>query len=113
MSKNSFTYGNIDSNGIKILYRGDKTPMKVRINAGIFSIGYSEDTEKFVKTWKKILLKNVKWGNGQLALFKAYKTYSHKVKLIKMDKKFNDLGSIKGNCFLDDSIMWHSKLYQT
>ena len=101
----------VDSKSIKILYRGDKAPKKVRFNAGIFSIGYSNETHKFVRTWRKYLLKHLKWGHGQLALFEAYRTYSHKVKLIKMNKKFNDLGASDRECFLDNSVMWHCKLH--
>lgn len=94
---------------IKILYRGDKKFKKVRFNAGIFSIGHSVETNKMINRWEKLLLTKMKWGQGQLALFNAYTQHSHRVRLIKMDKKFNDLGSLKGECFLDDSVMWHCK----
>lgn len=94
---------------LKILFRGGNHP-RTRFNAGIFNIGYSEETYKLVCDWRNNLKSNLIWGMGQLELWKAYNKHKDNVELIKMPKKFNDLGSSVGKDFFrDDSLMWHCK----
>jgi len=100
----------IESNQLKILYRGDNKPDKVKINAGIFNIGSSEITYGFVCDWYERIKVNAKWGMGQLEMWKAYQDHKDKIELIKMDEKFNDLGgSDRPNAFSKYSAMWHCK----
>lgn len=100
----------VQPNQIKILYRGDDAPEKVRINAGIFNIGYSNETYDFICDWKKRIESNAKWGMGQLEFWRAYKDHKDKVELIDMGSKFNDLGGLdRPNAFSDSSVMWHCK----
>lgn len=95
---------------LKILYRGDKKPNKVKFNAGIFSLGCSDQTHFMVKDWYKGLIKNPVWGMGQLELWKSYSRNQKNVKLVKMHEKFNDLGGLdRPNAFDKDSVMWHCK----
>jgi len=95
---------------LKILYRGDDKPDKVKFNAGIFSMGNSKPMLEFLNRWYERLEKNAKWGMGQLELYKTYKEFKDKIELVKMDVKYNDLGgSDRPNAFADSSIMWHCK----
>jgi len=101
---------NVKPKQLKILYRGDNVPEKVKINAGIFNIGYSEETYNFICDWYERIKINAKWGMGQLEFWRTYKKYRDKIKLIKMDGKFNDLGGLdRPNAFANDSVMWHCK----
>jgi hypothetical protein len=97
-------------NQLKILYRGDDKPDKVKINAGIFNIGCSIPTLTFICDWRERIRTNAKWGMGQLEFWNAFKDYQDEIELIKMSDKFNDLGgSDRPNAFDDDSVMWHCK----
>ena len=95
---------------LKILYRGKEAPEKVKINAGIFNIGCSEETYNFICNWKKRIEINAKWGMGQLEFWRAYKEHKNEIELIKMLEKFNDLGgNDRPNAFDTGSVMWHCK----
>lgn len=98
----------VESEQLKILYRGDNKPENVRINAGIFNIGYSKITYDFICDWYERIKVNAVWGQGQLELWRAYKDSN--VKLIEMSNKFNDLGgNDRPNAFDNASVMWHCK----
>ena len=102
----------IKSKQLKILYRGDNVPEKVKINAGIFNIGCSEETYNFICDWYERIKINDKWGMGQLEFWRVYKKYKNKIELIKINNKFNDLGGLdRPNAFNNDSVMWHCKKY--
>lgn len=104
------TFLEVEPTQLKILYRGDHKPEKVRFNAGIFNIGYSKETYGFVDDWHKGLLNNAIWGMGQLEMYKAYLKHQHRVQLVHLDDKYNDLGGLnRPNAFSDDSVMWHCK----
>ena len=101
---------------LKILYReksglwGKNVPERVKFNAGIFNLGYSENILEFISSWHDKLSKNMVWGNGQLELHRTYEKYSKKIDLVKMPEKFNTLGdSTNPNCFVDNAVMWHCK----
>jgi len=97
---------------LKILFRGDDVPEKVRFNAGIFRIGYSYGTYKMVCDWEEGLRNNMVWGMGQLELYKAFKKNEDLIDLVMMPEAFNDLGdSTNDDSFAPDSLMWHSKKY--
>lgn len=97
-------------NQLKILYRGDKKPDKVKFNAGIFSIGHSKETHKLIQDWYDSLINNAIWGMGQLELWKTYSKNRKYVELVKMSERFNDLGgNDRPNAFDKDSVMWHCK----
>jgi hypothetical protein len=97
---------------LKILFRGDDVSEKVRFNAGIFRIGYSNATYKLICDWEEGLRNNMVWGMGQLELYKAYKKNKDKVELVKMSKSYNDLGdSTNPDAFAPDSLLWHSKKF--
>ncbi len=99
----------IKPNQLKILFRGNHVPPKVRFNAGIFNMGCSDETYKLVCDWHRQLKKNTVWGMGQLELWKAYKNNLN-VDLVKMSDKYNDLGdSTNDDSFAPTSVMWHSK----
>jgi hypothetical protein len=100
----------IEPKQLKILYRGDKKPDKVKFNAGIFRIGYSKETAKMMDDWHDGLIKNTIWGMGQLELWKAYHKNRNRVELVKMPKRFNDIGgNDRPDAFDEESVMWHSK----
>lgn len=100
----------IEPTQLKILYRGDNKPDKVKFNAGIFRIGCSDATKKLINDWYSALEKNAIWGMGQLELWKAYYKNRKMVELVKMEEKFNDLGgNDRPNAFSKESVMWHSK----
>lgn len=95
---------------LKILYRGDDVPDKVKINAGIFNVGCSLNTHAFINEWQRRVEVNAKWGMGQLELWRSYKIHEDNIELIKMSEKFNDLGGVdRPNAFADDSVIWHCK----
>lgn len=95
---------------LKILYRGDHTTDKVKFNAGVFSIGCSEETKFFLADWKERITKNAKWGMGQLELWRAYQDNKSSIELYKMSNTYNDLGGEdRPDAFADTSVIWHSK----
>lgn len=94
---------------LKILFRGNHVIEEGRFNAGIFNIGYSDETHKLTNDWYTQLQKNAIWGMGQLELWKAYKKNPN-VELIEMPESYNDLGdSTNNDSFAKDSLMWHCK----
>lgn len=94
---------------LKILYRKNN-PEKVLFNAGIFSIGCSLESMDFLYRWKTRLERNMKWGMGQLELWRTYQEFKEMIELVELDSKYNDLGgSDRPNAFADDSIIWHCK----
>lgn len=98
----------LDGNQFKILNRN--TPDKdCKFQAGIFFVGYSQETLDLISDWEEITVKENKWFADQKNLYLMYEKHSDKVKLIKMDKKFNDVGCSKNPCFLKDSYIWHCK----
>ncbi len=100
----------VNSNQLKILFRGDNKPEKVRFNAGVFSIGRSDETYSFICDWYCRLRKNAVWGMGQLEMYKAYQKHKGGIELVEMEERFNDLGgSDRPNAFDDESIIWHCK----
>lgn len=101
---------NVDNNQLKILFRGEHKPEKVRFNAGAFSIGNSDETYKFICDWYDKLSRNAVWGMGQLEMYKAYQDNVDGIELVKMLERFNDLGGLdRPNAFADESIVWHCK----
>ena len=100
----------IDRKQLKIFFRGEDRPEKVRVNAGVFSLGNSDITLDFVLDWYKGLLSNPVWGQGQLFMYRSYKKYEKDIEMVKLSKSFNDLGDTDNpDCFLDDSVIWHCK----
>lgn len=96
---------NIKPKQFKILFRKGQ-PERIRINAGIFNIGYSQICCNFMKDWYQGCLLNKKWGNGQLELWRSYKRFSKKIELIDITKKFNSVG----RHFEKEYIIWHCKM---
>jgi hypothetical protein len=90
---------------LKILYR-ENAPDRIKINAGIFNIGHSKVCCKFIKDWHQGCVRNKKWGNGQLQLWKSFKKYKERIELTDITKKFNSVG----RHFEDDYVVWHCKL---
>jgi hypothetical protein len=90
---------------LKILYRKE-SPERVRINAGVFSIGYSEISCEFINKWYNRIKTGKKWGDGQLEFWRAFKTYMKKnqIKLVDLSLKFNSTGK-----FNEEYVVWHCK----
>jgi hypothetical protein len=88
---------------LKILYRKG-SPERVRINAGVFNIGYSKETYDFICEWYNRIKVNKRWGQGQLEFWRAYKRHRDKVKMIELSLKYNSTGK-----FNDEYIIWHCK----
>lgn len=95
----------IDPEELKILYRKD-SPIKVRFNAGVFNIGYSEITRNLIKDWYKRIKVGKRWGAGQLELWNAFQKYKKKIKMTNIGRKYNSAG----DHFEDDYIIWHCKM---
>jgi hypothetical protein len=89
----------------KILFRKGQ-PERIRINAGIFNVGYSRICCNFIKDWHQGCLRNKKWGNGQLELWKSYKKFNKNIELIDITKKFNSVG----RHFEPEYLIWHCKM---
>lgn len=89
---------------LKILYRKN-SPERVRINAGVFNIGYSKETYDFICDWYNRIKVNKRWGQGQLEFWRAFKSYRNsKIKMIELPLKYNSTGK-----FNDEYIIWHCK----
>ena len=89
---------------LKILYRKG-SPEHVRINAGVFNIGYSKETYNFICDWYNRIKVNKRWGQGQLEFWRAYKKgYKKKIEMIELPLKYNSAGK-----FNDKYIIWHCK----
>lgn len=103
----------IDPQQLKIFYRGghkQRPGIDSPINAGILNLGYSQETYEFVCDWLDGCIKNPVWGQGQRVLWDTYKKYSNDIELVKMSKKFNDLGGKGDDTIFDSkSVMWHCK----
>ena len=60
--------------------------------------------------WLERLSQNIRWGMGQLELYKTSQEFVDKIDIIQLDEKYNDLGGTdRPNAFADDSIIWHCK----
>jgi hypothetical protein len=96
----------VGSEELKILYRKG-SPERVRINAGVFTIGYSAITHKFITTWYNEIKVGHKWGDGQLVFWKIFKKYMHRkdIKLTDITFKFNSAGAK----FNEEYVVWHCK----
>ncbi len=101
---------NVSHNGLKILFRGMDKKEHLRFNTGVFSIGNSKETYKMVCDWYNMSNKRIKWSIDQIDLWRAYYNNRDKINLVKLSKKFNDLGSNDKKCFFEDSIIWHCKM---
>lgn len=98
------------TNQLKIYYRGDDVPDKVKFQAGIFAVGYSDETMKFISEWSDIIQSDMYWYADQKQLYLVYNKYSDNIKLIKMSRIFNDIGdSTRTDVFDNNSVIWHCK----
>jgi len=93
----------IESKQLKILYRKN-APYHVKINAGVFNIGYSKETHSFINSWYQAIKVNKKWGQGQLEFWRVFRTYRKRIKMVELPMKFNSIGH-----FNDEYIIWHCK----
>jgi lipopolysaccharide biosynthesis glycosyltransferase len=88
---------------LKILYRKD-SPERVKINAGVFSIGYSRITYKFIDHWYNRIKVGKKWGDGQLEFWRGFQRYRSKIEMVELPLKFNSIGK-----FNQEYFVWHCK----
>jgi hypothetical protein len=88
---------------LKILYRKD-SPERVKINAGVFTIGNSQVCQKFITHWHKRIAKGKKWGDGQLEFWRGFKKFKDNIELVDIGFKYNSAGH-----FNDDYVVWHCK----
>ena len=95
----------VKSKQLKILYRKE-APERVKINAGVFNIGYSDISYKFIKDWHSRILRNKKWGIGQLEFWRVFKKYRKNIEMTNITKKYNSAG----RHFEKDCIVWHCKM---
>ena len=93
----------LDGNVLKILVREKRRGDGTRFQAGIFGLGNSDVTRKYVKDLKESLEGESEWYDDQTNLFKFYKENKDKIKLINAGHKYND------SEFKDKSIVWHCK----
>lgn len=100
----------VKTNQLQIRYRGNNVKTKVRFNAGVFAIGYSEQTLRFISKWNEVIIRKNIWYEDQLQLYLIYKEFSNDIELIKMSQSFNDMGdSTNMDVFRDNSLIWHCK----
>ncbi len=102
----------VEPNQLKIYVRKTDYTNKfdAAINAGIFNLGCSEQTHKFLSDWYDGCAATPIWGQGQVEMWKAYEKYKKDIELVPMPLKFNDLGDRNNpNMFADESVMWHCK----
>ena len=100
----------VSTNQLKISYRGDDVAPKIRFQAGVFAVGYSEATIKFISEWNSIVQSKHEWYADQLHLYLTYMKYSDSIELIKMPRIFNDIGdSTRDDVFDAGSTIWHCK----
>lgn len=107
----SFLWEGVKTNQFKIVYRGIAVPIKNRFQTGVIVIGYSNDTLNMINDWNDKLKITHKWFSDQIFLYEVYQKYIYKIKFIHMNRSLNDVGDSTKECFLDDSIIWHSKRY--
>ena len=101
-------WSDIKPNSLKIMVRDSKKNSD-KFQAGIFAVGKSEITQKYIGEWNREVQKENKWFSDQRILYLMYNKYKHKIDLINMPVKFNDVGKSDGKCFMEDSINWHCK----
>lgn len=77
--------------------------------AGIFCLGYSKNTLEYATEWGKEIQKKNNWYEDQLQLYLKYEKYKEKIDLIELPFSYNDVGNSEGECFLQDSHIWHCK----
>ena len=97
----------IGSNTLKVMVR-ENAPEKNRFQAGIFGIGYSQESIDYITDWRNIIRKGNRWFLDQLELYRVYEKHKNNISLLSMSKDFNDIGG-REDSFSDDSYIWHSK----
>jgi len=99
---------NINPDSFKIVYR-EKNPDKSKFQAGVFVIGVSNSTIRFIEDWNQHIVSINEWYADQLWLYRIWKKHPG-VKMIKMPLSLNNVGdSTKEHPFLKDSVVWHCK----
>ena len=93
----------INPKELKILHRKG-SPERVRINAGVFTIGNSEVCKKFIRHWHKRISRGKKWGDGQLEFWRGFQKFRNKIRMVELDIKYNSTGKVN-----DEYIVWHCK----
>lgn len=101
-------YG-VETSQLKVLYRADQGAA-VKFNTGILVIGYSEPTYKMIVDWNKAVQLEPYWYVNQFNLYKIYRKYKDKLKLIPMSRGIHDIGdSTRNDIFNGNSVIWHCK----
>jgi len=90
---------------LKILYRKGASE-ESRINAGVFNIGYSQESCDFIDDWHQRVISNAEWGKGQLELWRSFKRHRDNIELVDITKKYNSVG----RHFYPDFVIWHCKM---
>ena len=93
----------IEPKQLKILYR-KRSPERVRINAGVFTIGCSDITKQFINHWHGRISRGKKWGDGQLEFWRGFQKFRKKIEMIELSLKYNSTGH-----FNDEYVVWHCK----
>lgn len=88
---------------LKILYRKN-SPERVRINAGVFTIGNSEICKKFIKHWHDRIAVGHKWGDGQLEFWRGFRRFRKRIEMVELPLELNSTGK-----FDDKYKVWHCK----
>jgi hypothetical protein len=98
-------WSDVKTNQLKIFYRGDKVANNCKFQAGVFAVGYSEETLRYISDWNDVVQSKKRWYEDQLQLYLLYNKYSDKIQLIDMPIEFNDTRISKGK----NSTLWHCK----
>lgn len=95
----------VESNSIKIWDRGGKREKsgRARFQAGVHIYGNGEATREYYKDWLNDIGENWQFFDGQRQMYFTWLKHKEKVKLINLDKKYNDLHYGK------DSHIWHAR----
>lgn len=88
---------------LKILHRKNQ-PERVRINAGVFTIGCSDPCKNFIQHWHRRIARGKKWGDGQLEFWRGFKKFRGKIKMVELPLSLNSTGH-----FNEEYVVWHCK----
>ena len=98
----------ITPNSLKVLVR-ETDDVTCIFQCGVFAVGYSEATRRYLVDYNDAVQKERKWIGEQRELYLQFKKHENDINLVPMNITYNDVGDRKKKCFNAESHIWHSK----
>lgn len=92
-------------NSLKVKVNRGDIRIRTRFQTGVFALGHSEQTKRFVDNYNKVCQKHPVWYQDQIQLYKVYERHRLDIDLIAMSDSYNDKRHPKRK----GSTIWHYK----